>query len=126
MANFEDFGFPIDRTDVYEEKQDSIKSANGNSQPAWQVPCTVSGGNVTIGTAGTYPGEFKIGDSNAGNGRPPLTAFEQDLRRLINKHCMENHSNTPDNILAEYLVSCLDTFGRAVEQRERWYGRKLF
>jgi len=58
--------------------------------------------------------------------RPPLTEFEQELRKLINSYSMENHSNTPDNILAEYLCSCLDVFGRATMQRERWYGRRVF
>lgn len=58
--------------------------------------------------------------------RPPLTAFEQDLRRLINKHCMENLSNTPDRILAEFLASCLVSFSVATRAREEWYGRKVF
>ena len=56
------------------------------------------------------------------NGRPPLTAFEQELRRLINRFSMENHSNTPDRILAEYLCSCLSAFNYATRAREQWYG----
>ena len=51
--------------------------------------------------------------------RPPLTEFEQDLRRLINKHCVENLSNTPDFILAEYLSSCLYAFNFATNRREQ-------
>jgi hypothetical protein len=58
--------------------------------------------------------------------RPPLTKFEQDLRRLINKHCIENESNTPDLILAEYLHACLTSFNIATRARERWYGRRTF
>ena len=58
--------------------------------------------------------------------RPTLTAFEQDLRHLINKHSAENDSNTPDNILAEYLNACLRAFSIAIQQRERWYGRRTF
>lgn len=60
------------------------------------------------------------------NTRPVLTAFEQDLRQLINKHSVENTSNTPDLILAEYLNACLSAFSVATRQRERWYGRKTF
>jgi hypothetical protein len=60
------------------------------------------------------------------NTRPVLTAFEQDLRQLINKHSVENTSNTPDLILAEYLNACLNAFNVATRQREQWYGRKTF
>ncbi len=48
--------------------------------------------------------------------------FEEELERLINKHSMENESNTPDWILAQYLLSCLSAFTRATQQRETWYG----
>lgn len=58
--------------------------------------------------------------------RPPLTEFEQELRHLLNRYSMENASNTPDSILAEYLHSCLRSFNLATTQRERWYGRKVF
>ena len=58
--------------------------------------------------------------------RVPLTKFEQELRKLINSQSMENASNTPDLILAEYLSSCLNAFNLAVAQREKWYGRKVF
>jgi hypothetical protein len=37
---------------------------------------------------------------------------------------MENKSNTPDFILARYLVGCLEQFDLAVVQRDSWYGRK--
>ncbi len=56
--------------------------------------------------------------------RPPLTAFEQELRKLINRESMENRSDTPDFILAEYLHSCLVAFENATNARERWYGRR--
>ena len=52
-----------------------------------------------------------------------MTTFEQELRNLINRHSVENASNTPDFILAQYLVSCLVVFTAAVQQRETWYGR---
>lgn len=68
----------------------------------------------------------KEGAQEDNTSRPALTAFEQDLRRLINKHCVENESNTPDLILAEYLNACLASFNVATQQREKWYGRKVF
>jgi hypothetical protein len=57
---------------------------------------------------------------------PPVQAaasFEQELEGLINRHSQENGSNTPDFILASYLVGCLKTWNEAVTVREKWYGR---
>jgi hypothetical protein len=50
-----------------------------------------------------------------------MKTFRQDLEELINSHSMENGSNTPDFILAEYLASCLKTFDRTMKQRDSWY-----
>jgi hypothetical protein len=51
--------------------------------------------------------------------------FEKDLTALINRHSLENGSNTPDFILASYLRSCLDNFNRISRWREKWYGKAL-
>ena len=51
----------------------------------------------------------------------------KDLRtkiaEVINAVSAENGSDTPDWILADYLVDCLNAFDRAVNIRERWYSR---
>ena len=52
-----------------------------------------------------------------------MNNFENELRTLINKYSLENGSDTPDFILAEYMMYCLDAFDRAVTRREEWYGR---
>ncbi len=52
-----------------------------------------------------------------------MSKFRKELETVINKHCQENGSNTPDFILAEYLESCLYSFDCAVNAREKWYGR---
>ncbi len=49
--------------------------------------------------------------------------FRDNLESLINCESRENGSNTPDFILAAYLVSCLAAFDAAVVHRESWYGR---
>ena len=54
-----------------------------------------------------------------------LDAFERDLQQLLNTHSMENDSDTPDFILARYLIECLGAWNAAVEYREKWYGRPL-
>lgn len=53
------------------------------------------------------------------------TQFAQRLEGLLNAHCQENASNTPDFILAQYLLGCLATWNAAVQRREQWYGRPL-
>ena len=45
--------------------------------------------------------------------------FEKDLRDLINRHSMENGSDTPDWLLARYLNKCLETFNSTIRSRER-------
>ena len=55
------------------------------------------------------------------SGKPD--GFRDSLELLINSYSKENGSNTPDFILAEYMSNCLDAFDKAVEAREKWYGR---
>lgn len=46
--------------------------------------------------------------------------FERELESLINRYSMENHSNTPDFILAQYIIGCLATYATTIQQREAW------
>jgi hypothetical protein len=52
-----------------------------------------------------------------------VTNVEREIAEVLNRHCMENNSNTPDWILATYLLACLRAFNEASQQREKWYGR---
>lgn len=49
--------------------------------------------------------------------------FAEALETLINCHSKENGSDTPDFLLARYLVDCLDLWNRHVTAREKWYDR---
>ncbi len=53
-----------------------------------------------------------------------LEEFRRELERLINHLSMENESNTPDFILADYLTRCLVSFDKAVNARTDWYKPK--
>ena len=53
----------------------------------------------------------------------PEPTFREQLASLLNRNSMENGSDTPDFILAEYLVRALESFDTAVNAREKWYGR---
>jgi len=72
--------------------------------------------------ASTRPSLERVKPSLRGSARE-MTALEEELRAVINRCSAENGSDTPDFLLAGYLVSCLEAFDVAVRQREIWYGR---
>jgi len=45
--------------------------------------------------------------------------LEKEIREAINRNSAENGSNTPDFILATYLLDCLAAFDKAVNYREK-------
>ena len=50
--------------------------------------------------------------------------FRQELKQLINKHSQEQYSNTPDFILVEYILMCLQVYGNTVNRRDEFYNIK--
>lgn len=50
--------------------------------------------------------------------------FKKELKELINHYSKENESNTPDFILAQYIMACLIAFNTAIQQRETWFGKE--
>ena len=50
--------------------------------------------------------------------------FGRELEFIINQFSQENASNTPDFILATYLLRCLNAWNEGVTRREEWYGRE--
>lgn len=49
------------------------------------------------------------------------TEFERELEGLINKYSSQSESDSPDFMLAEYLINCLNNFNLITRKRERWY-----
>ena len=47
-----------------------------------------------------------------------------ELREVINRNSLENECNTPDFILAEYLLASLEAHAEATRQRDNRYGGK--
>jgi hypothetical protein len=45
-----------------------------------------------------------------------------DLAAILNRMSRENASNTPDFLLADFMLGCLDVYERTLQQRERWLG----
>lgn len=44
--------------------------------------------------------------------------FKTELTDLLNKYSKENDSDTPDRVLAGYILGCLDVFNKAVRKRD--------
>ena len=53
--------------------------------------------------------------------RVNLEDFKKRLTSLINEENIENLSNTPDYILAEYLVRCLQNWNETTISRQAWF-----
>jgi hypothetical protein len=52
-----------------------------------------------------------------------VSDLRRDLTETLNRHSAENESNTPDFLLARFLLACLAAFDEAVNERAHWYGR---
>ena len=48
--------------------------------------------------------------------------LEREVAALLNRYSVENASNTPDFILAQFLLACLAAWNTGIHQREAWYG----
>jgi hypothetical protein len=72
--------------------------------------------------------ETGVLSGEAGEPDPPATVtepvFHQELETLINRHSMENNSDTPDFILARFMRSCLRAFDHGVRERNNWYRKE--
>lgn len=51
-----------------------------------------------------------------------MSEFIKDLESLINSYSLENGSDTPDFLLAEYMHGCLAVFEAIIKARDEWYG----
>ena len=47
--------------------------------------------------------------------------FRSELRDLLNRHSLENGSDTPDWVLRNFLWDSLQAFDEAVRQRTEFY-----
>ncbi len=49
-------------------------------------------------------------------------SLEKDLTEILNRHSRENQSDTPNGVLARYLIRCLNAYEDAVRQRDVYLG----
>lgn len=51
-----------------------------------------------------------------------MTGLREEIADVLNRHSVENRSNSPDFILAQYLERCLEAFEEGITSRDKWYG----
>lgn len=51
-----------------------------------------------------------------------MASFKTQLQDLINTHSREDDSDTPDFLLAEYLINCLENYELIVNKRSSFLG----
>lgn len=107
----------------------SMEAANEVLIPALRQYCHNSGEGLAYGydigeTQKIVAKLLKSDDSMAEPQVPSNLTFEKELANLINRRSLEtNMANTPDFLLARYIVQCLQTYQYIVQEREHWYGR---
>lgn len=52
--------------------------------------------------------------------------FTKELKSLINRYNFESISNTPDSLLADYLINCLINYNDICKKRDKFYGIRHF
>lgn len=53
---------------------------------------------------------------------PRPKSLERELAETLNRHSAENQSNTPDFLLATYLMRCLQAASGLINRRSAWWG----
>jgi hypothetical protein len=51
-------------------------------------------------------------------------SFDRELEMLLNRHSIENGSNTPDFVLVSLLKATLVTWNLHTKERDRWWGNR--
>lgn len=49
--------------------------------------------------------------------------FEKELTVLLNRFSIDTKCQTPDFLLAEFLVRNINLYALVIDERERWFGR---
>lgn len=55
----------------------------------------------------------------------PSANFRRELEALLNKYSQENGSDSPDFVLAQFLIDSLIAWNGAMGLREAFYGRTV-
>lgn len=50
-------------------------------------------------------------------------ALIREVATVLNKYSQENRSNTPDFMLSEFMLGCLNVYENTIVARNAWYSR---
>jgi len=51
--------------------------------------------------------------------------LKREISSVLNKYSQENRSNTPDFILAEYMLGCLTVYENTISMRNNWFTKDV-
>lgn len=54
-----------------------------------------------------------------------MEEIEKEITKIFNKHGLDTITDTPDYILADYVMTCLYAFLKAKGDIEKWFGKKI-
>jgi len=86
---------------------------------------TLSNPTKYLGNELEYLKRVLEGESWSATGGGWTNTLEKEFAKVINRNSVENWNNTPDFILAKYLIDCLKVFSDINRNREQWYGKEL-
>jgi hypothetical protein len=66
-------------------------------------------------------GKFYVDNTSKDRMVPKEETFSKELSGLLNKYSLENSSNTPDFMLAEYLIDCLASYNKITVWNNKWH-----
>lgn len=79
------------------------------------------GGDVPGGKFNPVPTGLPRTPGECVKGSNVASEFEKELSQLINRYSLENETNVPDFIVANYLIRCLEAFRHTVQWTHNWY-----
>lgn len=91
-------------------------------QPCKGTSCGSTGGKNTVLDWAVHQHTQNEGETTG-----PVeaeTAPFKELQALLNRHSMENASDTPDFLLAEFMDRALDAWNEVTRKRDAWHGFK--
>jgi hypothetical protein len=48
--------------------------------------------------------------------------FENELKNLINRHCVDDYCGTPDFLLSQMIVAQLRAYAAILNENKAWHG----
>jgi hypothetical protein len=107
--------------DTPQNRKDGLRKHPVCGTDGKQVNVIKIGNDLCTELAGVWQGLECVPDKGVDSNDERSANFEKELASLINSKCMENGSDTPDFLLAEYMKGCLDLFNKTVTKRTAWY-----